>query len=210
MKEMKNSLIRIVDDEETVRESVSLFLEMAGMRVVTYASAQSFLESDNFSVPGCIILDVRMPTMSGIELQDILKQKHCDLPIVFLSGHGDIEMAVEAVHRGAVDFLVKPPKPEKLLELVEKTVIKHQQQRRQQAEKEALFRIWEQLTPSEQQVAVLLSKGLSNAEAAEVLDVTERTVKAHRAMVYSKLSVSNAVETLEFLISIGIMHGEAS
>ena len=110
------SLIRLVDDDESVLKAQSLFLEMAGFKVKAYNSAISFLDNDDFSVTGCLVLDVRMPHMSGIELQNELIRRGCDLPIIFLSAHGDIEMAVDAVHRGAKTFLVKPPRLEKLLE----------------------------------------------------------------------------------------------
>ena len=116
MTKITQSLIRLVDDDESVLKAQSLFLEMAGFKVKSYNSALSFLEKDDFSVTGCIVLDVRMPHMSGIELQNELIRRRCDLPIIFLSAHGDIEMAVEAVHKGAKTFLVKPPRLDKLLE----------------------------------------------------------------------------------------------
>ncbi len=206
---MIRPLVRIVDDEESVRESVSLFLQMADFETVTYSGAREFLERDDVSRPGCMILDVRMPGMSGIELQNECRARKIDLPVIFLSAHGDIEMAVEAVHRGAADFLVKPPKPEKLLELVRKTSNQHVMRRRMAAERAALGKQYEALTSAEKEVAVLIAKGLSNAEMAKIQNVTERTVKAHRASVYQKLDAENAIEVLEFLRSAGIVGEDA-
>ena len=207
---MLNSLVRIVDDEADVRDSVSLFLQMAGLHVASYSGAREFLERDDFARPGCVVLDVRMPDMTGIELQHEFGSRGIDLPIIFLSAHGDIEMAVKAVQRGAVDFLVKPPEPEKLLELVRRTVEAHQKKRRADRERKQLLAQYETLTPAERQIVFLVAKGFSNATIGEVQGISERTAKSHRAKIYSKLDLENAVEASEFLREAGLLEREGS
>ncbi len=193
------SLIRLVDDDESVLKAQSLFLEMAGFKVKAYNSAISFLDNDDFSVTGCLVLDVRMPHMSGIELQNELIRRGCDLPIIFLSAHGDIEMAVDAVHRGAKTFLVKPPRLEKLLEYIKEAVEEHKEKQKGRRFAESLVQQWSQLTETERQVADMVAKGLTNNMISFVLEITERTVRSHRSSIYEKLEVENAAELSVFL-----------
>ena len=193
------SVVRIVDDDESILKALTVFLSFDDWRVRTYAGAAAFLASDDFETPGCIILDVRMPGMSGLELFEELLRRGIELPVVFLSAHGDIEMAVEAVRRGAKTFLVKPPKPEKLLEVLESVTADDWERRRKEAYAASLAEEWKKLTPAEAQVAVMVGKGLSNAFIAEAVGVAERTVRAHRASIYEKLDIENAVELADFL-----------
>ena len=193
------SVVRIVDDDESILKALSVFLSFDDWRVRTYAGAAAFLASDDFETPGCIILDVRMPGMSGLELFEELLRRGIELPVVFLSAHGDIEMAVEAVRRGAKTFLVKPPKPEKLLEVLESVTADDWERRRKEAYAASLAEEWKKLTPAEAQVAVMVVKGLSNAFIAEAVGVAERTVRAHRASIYEKLDIENAVELADFI-----------
>lgn len=193
------SVVRIVDDDESILKALSVFLSFDDWRVRTYAGAAAFLASDDFETPGCIILDVRMPGMSGLELFEELLRRGIELPVVFLSAHGDIEMAVEAVRRGAKTFLVKPAKPEKLLEVLESVTADDWERRRKEAYAASLAEEWKKLTPAEAQVAVMVGKGLSNAFIAEAVGVAERTVRAHRASIYEKLDIENAVELADFI-----------
>ena len=193
------SVVRIVDDDESILKALTVFLSFDDWRVRTYAGAAAFLASDDFETPGCIILDVRMPGMSGLELFEELLRRGIELPVVFLSAHGDIEMAVEAVRRGAKTFLVKPPKPEKLLEVLESVTADDWERRRKEAYAASLAEEWKKLTPAEAQVAVMVGEGLSNAFIAETVGVAERTVRAHRASIYEKLDIENAVELADFI-----------
>ena len=193
------SVVRIVDDDESILKALTVFLSFDDWRVRTYAGAAAFLASDDFETPGCIILDVRMPGMSGLELFEELLRRGIELPVVFLSAHGDIEMAVEAVRRGAKTFLVKPPKPEKLLEVLESVTADDWERRRKEAYAASLAEEWKKLTPAEAQVAVMVGKGLSNAFIAEAVGVAERTVRAQRASIYEKLDIENAVELADFI-----------
>lgn len=195
----KETLIRLIDDEESVLRAQSTFLTMAGYRVQSYQGALAFLEQDDFSVPGCLVLDVRMPQMSGIELQNVMLERKIDLPIIFLSAHGDIEMAVEAVRKGAKSFLVKPPQLDKLTDLIEEAVADNLKSRSDKRMAEEFEEQWAMLTESEKQVALMVGKGLMNSVIGEVLDMTERTVRGHREAVYEKLEVSNAAELATFI-----------
>ncbi len=157
------------------------------------------MERDDWDRPGCIILDVRMPSLSGLEVQQELNKRGVDLPIIFLSAHGDIEMAMNCVEQGAFNFLVKPPIPEKLKDLVEKAIKLNKSQRKIKKETEELQKLFSQLTSTEQMVARQVAKGLTNKMIGEVLDMSERTVQSHRSKVFAKLDVGNAVELFQFL-----------
>lgn len=193
------SVVRLVDDDESVLRALSVFLAFDDWQLRTYSSADAFLSEDDFSRPGCAVLDVRMPGMSGIELFEEMRRRGIGLPVIFLSAHGDIEMAVEAVRRGAKTFLVKPPKPEKLLEAISQATVDDWERRREEAYAASLDSQWKKLTPAEAQVAVMVGKGLSNAVIAEAIGVSERTVRAQRASIYEKLDIENAVELSDFL-----------
>ena len=192
-------LVRIVDDDPTICDSQSFFLQLAGWQTVTYQDPVTFLERDDWDRPGCIILDVRMPSLSGLEVQQELNKRGVDLPIIFLSAHGDIEMAMNCVEQGAFNFLVKPPIPEKLKDLVEKAIKLNKSQRKIKKETKELQKLFSQLTSTEQMVARQVAKGLTNKMIGEVLDMSERTVQSHRSKVFAKLDVGNAVELFLFL-----------
>ena len=192
-------LVRIVDDDPTICDSQSFFLQLAGWQTVTDQDPVTLLERDDWDRPGCIILDVRMPSLSGLEVQQELNKRGVDLPIIFLSAHGDIEMAMNCVEQGAFNFLVKPPIPEKLKDLVEKAIKLNKSQRKIKKETEELQKLFKQLTSTEQMVARQVAKGLTNKTIGEVLDMSERTVQSHRSKVFAKLDVGNAVELFQFL-----------
>lgn len=192
-------VIRIVDDDQTVRNALTVFLQMADLNVLCYESAGRFLNEDDFTRPGVVILDVRMPEMNGIECQMEMKRRRIELPIIFLSAHGDIEMAAEAVRAGAKNFLVKPPKSEKLLALVEEAMAESVERTKERAYGRSLDRQWMLLTPAEQRVAAMVVKGLSNSVVADALEISERTIRAHKEAIYRKLDIENAVELAEFL-----------
>lgn len=194
-----NPIVRIVDDDPTVCESQSFFLQLAGFNTRSYSSAEEFLNSDDANHPGCIILDVRMGGMTGIELQQELNRRGSDLPIIFLSAHGDIEMAMSCVEAGAFNFLVKPPVPEKLQALVTKAVEKNRQDRKQKEYARELQEQFETLTPAEKNLSYQIAKGLSNQQIAKLFEISERTVQTHKGRIYAKLDVENPVELNEFL-----------
>ena len=192
-------IVRLIDDDPTVLDSQSFFLRLCGWKTKTYSNASDFLELDDLQHPGCVILDVRMPGMTGLELQDEIVHRKIDLPIIFLSAHGDIEMASACLKKGAFNFLEKPAEPEKLQQLVAEAIKKNQTDRREAEYIKKLKTEFDELTKSEKQIAFLVAKGLSNPEISQLLEISERTVQTHRSSVYKKLNVANAVEVADFV-----------
>lgn len=201
-------LIRIVDDDDALRISLSFLLQAEGWSVASYASAKEFLARDAPSVPGCIVLDVRMPEMSGLELQQELISRGNALPIVFLTGHGTMSMSVAAMKEGAVDFVAKPIDPEAFVEAIRQAISRQQIRGFGIENRAQAVQRLQSLTSRELEVCRLLAKGLLNREAAERLGISERTVEGHRASAFRKLSVRTVKDLmLLFLFAEG---GEAS
>ena len=196
-------LIRIIDDDSAVRSSWSFLLSGENYVCAEYSDAGTFLASADFRRPGCILLDVRMPSMSGLELQNKLKDIGCDLPIVFVSGHGDIDMAVNAVKNGAFDFIEKPPKESRLIDTIEAAVARNKAMRRDQAEVADFKSRLEQLTQREREVIRMVAQGYSNKEVAAEFGISEKTVQVHRGSAYRKLDLHNAAEIARLLLLSG-------
>lgn len=201
----EKAVIRIIDDDEAMRKSWKFLLEEEGWETICYSSAIRFLEEDEKNVPGCAVLDVRMPIMSGIELQRVMMLQKNDLPIIFTSGHGDIDMAVQALKDGAVDFLPKPVSADRLFAAIEKAVKWDFDRRRKDADAEKYRQSFATLTSREQMVAKKLARGLLNKQIAEDLNISEKTVQVHRGSVCRKLGVKSAVGIASI---IGILHEE--
>ena len=196
-------LARIVDDEETVRKSESFTLRVAGIQTVVYESAEDFLEHDDMRHPGCVVLDVRMPGMSGLELQEEMTRRGIDLPILFISGHGDIPMAVAALKRGAHDFCGKPVAPDKFRAAVREMIEANVASRRAAIESAGKRELYDSLTPREADILKLVAQNLLNREIAEKLGIQEHTVKIHRSNGCRKLGVRSALEVSSLLREIG-------
>lgn len=196
-------LIRVIDDDDAVRRSWAFLLSGESYDVVTYADAGSFLASADFRRYGAILLDVRMPNMSGLELQNKLKELGCDLPIIFISGHGDIDMAVNTLKNGAVDFLQKPVKDDRLLEVIDAAVARNKAARRDQAEVAGFKARLEQLTQREREVIRMVAQGYSNKEVAAEFGISEKTVQVHRGSAYRKLDLHNAAGIARLLLRSG-------
>ncbi len=196
-------LIRVIDDDDAMRRSWAFLLEGEGWDVITYSDALEFLSSSNFQRPGCIVLDVRMPRMSGLELQDRLREMKVDLPIIFISGHGDIDMAVNALKLGAVDFLQKPVDDQRLLTAIGNAVMKNLAVRRTEWELSSFRSKLEQLTQREREVIRMVAQGKSNKQVAKELDISEKTVQVHRGSAYRKLDLHNAAEIGRLLLRSG-------
>lgn len=196
------AVVRIVDDDVGVRESYKFLIESDGWLVKTYCSAEDFLEHDNPTVPGCVVLDVRMPGLTGLELQNRLNSFVYRIPVIFISAHADIEMVVKAMQNGALDFLPKPIKDESLLVAIEKAVRLDHTRREKTKEKSEVNQNWSSLSPREQETARLIAEGLLNKQIADRLGITERTVQVHRAKVFSKFGVRNAVQFAQKLMLI--------
>ncbi|WP_347281346.1 response regulator transcription factor [Turicimonas muris] len=196
-------LIRLIDDDEMVLGSESFLLRMEGWQTAQYLSAEEFLSKDDSERPGCIILDIRMPGLNGMELQSLMMEKNIDLPIIFLTGHGDIDMAVSALKKGAVDFLVKPANDERLQEAVKNAVEKNILSRQKNIEHDNMLELYEQLTEREKDIAPMVANGTANKVIAIDLDISENSVKKYRSSILEKLQVRTIVELTDFLRQIG-------
>lgn len=194
MKE-ENALIRIVDDDASVRDALVYMLEQERFDTVAYASAEEFLVNDMPSRPGVVVLDVRMPGMSGTRLQDEMIERRIDTPIIFLTGHGDVDMAVKALRKGAYHFLQKPVDTEELVRTIRECLEKTRRGITTEEAREAIGL----LTPRERQIAKLLLQGVPNHGIAERLNLSVRTVENHRTSLYRKLRV-NSLEELKSLL----------
>ncbi len=195
--------VRIVDDEETVRNSEAFLLRMAGIEAVTYESAEDFLAHDDLRHPGCLVLDVCMPGMGGLELQEELRRRKIDLPVLFLSGHGNVGMAVSTLKRGAEDFCEKPAKPAEFREAVRRLIDKNIQARKTAMQLEQKRSLFAELTEREKEIVRLVACDMLNKQIAAELDIQEHTVKIHRSNACRKLEVRSALELHHFLDSIG-------
>lgn len=192
-------LVRIVDDDSDLRAAIRFLLESEGWEVADYYSAADFLLNDDPKIPGCLILDVRMPEMMGVELQSELKQHVREIPIVFLSAHGDIEMAVKTLHEGAVDFLTKPVQEDKLVPVISRAVKLDLIKRGLSFDHEKIKERFRELTEREKQIVLLLTKGLLNREVGERLGISTRTVEVHRARAFKKLELHTISELIQFV-----------
>lgn len=192
-------IVRIVDDDARVRESVAFVLQIAGLQTVEYESAEDFLACGDLERPGAVVLDVRMPGMSGLELQLELKARGATVPILFLTGHGDMAAAVMAIKRGAADFVAKPIEPEVLQKTVGRLVRWHCALCRAMEAHASAARRFAALTPKEREICRRVAAGALNKQTAIDLGISEQTVKTHRASLTKKLGLRSAVEIAEFL-----------
>lgn len=196
-------VVRIVDDDAGVRDSYRFLVESDGWLVKTFHDAEDYLENDDSDIPGCLVLDVRMPGLSGLELQEYLNRMSNRLPVIFISAHANVEMVVRAMKNGALDFLPKPVDDAKLLSAVEKAVECSLASKEDDAELESIQQRWSLLSAREVETARLVGRGLINKVIADSMNITERTVQVHRANVYHKLGVKNAVELSKLMMRLG-------
>jgi FixJ family two-component response regulator len=183
--------IYLVDDDEALRDSLTWMLESHGHQVEAYPSAEAFLARWNDRLVGCLVLDVRMPSMSGLELFEKLRRRHSVLPVIFITGHGDVPMAVAALKQGAVDFIEKPFASEDMLRLVENCLSREREQRNRRLLEANTARRLAQLTSREREVLDLILAGKLNKQIADVLDISIKTVEVHRARVMEKMGANS-------------------
>jgi FixJ family two-component response regulator len=181
------SIVFVIDDDPSVRKALSRLLKYARFQVEVFASAADFLMRSRPEIPACIILDVQLPGLNGLDLQAKLEDQNVHLPIVFITGRGDIPMSVRAMKAGAVDFLTKPFDNKDLLTIVRKAVDQHAQTLKAEAAQEEIRRRYDVLSPREREVMAQVITGMVNKQTANKLGVTEKTVKAHRARVMQKM-----------------------
>jgi FixJ family two-component response regulator len=202
---MSTAVVHVVDDDALFRTAVARLLRTSGYEVALYESGAQLLQKSPGDEPGCILLDVRMSGLDGLQLQDRLKKMDSFLPIVFLSGHGDIPTSVKAIKAGAEDFLSKPISRGPLLEAIERALARYRDQRDQRVRRDQLRARLSTLTPRETEVFVLVVRGRLNKQIAYELGTTERTIKAHRHAVMQKLKVNSLAEAVSIAERLGML-----
>ena len=204
-------MVYIVDDDPSIRESLSLLLQSAGYAVQTFPSAKEFLDTAcDLQRPACLVSDVKMPGISGLDLQDELAATAYHIPMIFITGHGDIPMSVSAIKKGAVEFLPKPFEDSVLLAAVEEALAKGEKKRVREKERIRIHRRLETLTPRESEILTYLIAGLLNKQIAYELDIAERTVKAHRKQVMDKMGVDSIAELVRLTEKAGVKPADTS
>src|SRR5579884_2161133 len=199
MKE-RSPIVFVVDDDEAVRSSLRLLLKSVGLVPNALGSAREFLDKYDPAQPGCLVLDVRMPEMSGLELQEQLNRQGAVIPVIFITGHGDVPMAVEAMQAGAFDFLQKPFKDEDLIERVRRALAKDAKARTALEEHKSIRIRLQSLTAREREVLALMAKGKPNKVMAHELGVSQRTIEIHRARVMEKSEASSLAELVRMVM----------
>jgi FixJ family two-component response regulator len=194
----------VVDDDASVRGALARLLHSAGYQTETFASAEGFLAQSRFDAPGCILLDVRMPGLNGLELQQALAAANRQLPIVFITGHGDVPMSVRAMKAGAEDFLPKPFDDEELLKAVARALNKSQREQNERTEVAEIRRRLASLTPREREVLCHVVAGQLNKQIAADLSIAEKTIKVHRGRVMEKMGASSLAGLVAMTGRIGI------
>ncbi|SEK40909.1 two component transcriptional regulator, LuxR family [Stigmatella aurantiaca] len=195
--------IFLVDDDESVLRGLGRLLRASGYATKPFAAPSEFLAQLSGDTLGCAVLDLRMPGLNGLELQQVMASKGCHLPVIFISGHGDVPASVRAMRAGAVDFLLKPFDEQQLLGAISQALLKDAADRAYRAETAALQARHAVLTPREREVCALVAQGLTNKEVAQRLGTTEKTIKVHRARVIQKLDVDSVAELVRFVDRLG-------
>lgn len=205
MTENQKGTVFVVDDDATLRDMIRMMAESDGYEVRDFIDAASFLETFDADQPGCLVLDIRMPGMSGLALQDELIKRKALIPIIFITGHGDVEMAVECIQKGALDFLEKPFREAKLLEKIEQALLSDQQSREELAEKSLVQQRLDSLTAREKEIMHLVAQGCANKVIAIDLGIAQGTVEIHRSRVMHKLGVRSVAQLMRLLLVAGLL-----
>ena len=198
----KNPLVIVVDDDSGVRNAMRILLKTVGLDSIQFGSAQEFLAAYQPAQPGCLVLDIRMPGMSGLELQQQLNLRGAVIPVIFMTGHGDIPMAVEAMQHGAFDFLQKPFRDQDLLDRIQRAIVKDAELRQSLGEHARIKTHLESLTPREREVLDLMTQGKQNKSIAQDLGVSPRTVEIHRARVMEKMNAQSVAELVRMMLDL--------
>lgn len=197
---MSEPTVFIVDDDQAVARSLRWLIETVRLKVETFSSAQEFLDGYESSKPGCLVLDVRMPGMSGLDLQERLAAQRIQVPIIFITGHGDVQMAVRAVQSGAFDFVEKPFNDQDLLDRIQKAIVFDSRRRSKNTQRVQLGSLFASLTPREREVLDLVVEGMSNKAIANSLGLSAKTVEVHRAKVMEKMHARSVADLVKMAI----------
>ena len=192
-------VVYVVDDDAGMRKSLRMLIRSAGLQIADYPSAETFLAEYNPGQPGCLVLDLRMPQMDGLELQSILEEQHVPLPVIVLTGHGDVQSAVRSLQLGAVDFLEKPVRPDTFLRGVRGAIDRDAQRREHRREQEGILDRLNCLSDRERQVMKLVAIGMSNKQIAAHLGLSAKTVANHRARIIEKTGAANSADLVRMV-----------
>ena len=203
-KSQHQAIVFVVDDDVSVRESVELLIKFAGWQPETFASAKDFLARPRISTPCCLVLDVSLPDLNGLELQKLIASERTDMPIIFITGHGDVPMTVQAMKAGAVEFLTKPFDDEVLLSAIRHALKRSAAVLDDQAEITTLRSSYDSLTPREQEVMRLVVAGMLNKQIGLNLRISEITVKAHRGKVMQKMKADSVADLVKTAVKLGL------
>jgi two-component system, LuxR family, response regulator FixJ len=199
----KTPVVMVVDDDAGVRNAMRALLKSVGINAALYASAQEFLAAYDPQQPGCLLLDIRMPGMSGMELQQQLNLRGAVIPVIFMSGHADIPMAVEAMQHGAFDFLQKPFRDQDLLDRIQRAIAQDGERRVALGERSRIKTHLESLTEREREVLDQLTQGKQNKSIAQDLGISPRTIEIHRARVMEKMDAKSVAELVRMMLDLG-------
>ena len=200
----KQPIVFVVDDDISVRESLELMIKFAGWQPETFASAKDFLQRSPTTTPSCLVLDVSLPDLNGLELQKLIGSERADMPIIFITGHGDVPMTVQAMKAGAVEFLTKPFDDEVLLAAIRHAIKRSAAVLDDQAEIKSLRSSYESLTAREQDVMRLVVAGMLNKQIGLKLGISEITVKAHRGKMMQKMRVDSVADLVKTAVRLGL------
>lgn len=202
MSKLGDQTVYIVDDDTDIRRAMDLLMRSVGLNYEIFSSADEFLERNGDDVAGCLVLDIRMPGMGGLELQDKLLAQNSTLPIIFITGHGDVPMAVQAMQKGAVDFIQKPFRDQELLDCINNALDADRERRTERDAKASVHEHMDKLTKREREVLNLVVTGKANKVIAYELGVSQRTVEIHRARVMEKMQARSLADLVRMHLSV--------
>jgi len=203
-----SSMVYVIDDDASMRAALADLLESIALDVRVFASVQAFLDAEHVDAPSCLVLDIRMPGMSGLEFQRQMADHNLHMPVIFITAHGDIPMSVQAMKAGAIDFLTKPFRDQELIDAIHVAIEKDSTQRRESQIKDSLRKRYETLNDGEKQVLALVAKGMPNKLIAAKLNVSEITVKVRRSQIKQKLDAHSVAELTRLVYQMGLSSAE--